>query len=145
MVAPSDYTYDYGIVKPKNSKVVPFGKSVGRDESKNKDGQQLTYSYTHYDYDRYVWASKSNVYTNTKTHVSDFKKQTNRVLFKRWKYDKWFVEVIIYKICFQISLLMIQNYQIFLNWGDFWPLSSSLLKVWSLILNWLLFSWRSMF
>ena len=82
MVAPSDYTYDYGIVKPKSSKVVPFGKSVGREDRRSK-ASELTYSYTHYDYDRYVWSSKSNVYTNTKTNVADFKKQTNRVLFKR--------------------------------------------------------------
>ena len=82
MVAPSDYTYDYGIVKPKSSKVVPFGKSVGREDRRSK-ASELTYSYTHYDYDRYVWSSKSNVYTNTKTNVTDFKKQTNRVLFKR--------------------------------------------------------------
>lgn len=36
------------------------------------------YGYTHYDYDKYVWGAKSNVFANTKTHVIDFKKQTNR-------------------------------------------------------------------
>lgn len=65
---PSDYTYDVGIIKPKWSKVAGFGKSVGRDVT-NKSANELTYSYVHYDYDRYVWGAKSNVYGNTKTHV----------------------------------------------------------------------------
>lgn len=77
---PSDYSYDYSVVKAKKNKIVAFGKSVGRDFSKKQD---LVYSYSHYDYDRYVWDSKSNVYLNTKTHIIDFKKQTNRVMFKR--------------------------------------------------------------
>lgn len=60
-----------------------FGKSVGRDHG-SINSNPSAYGYTHYDYDKYVWGAKSNVYSNTKTHVIEFKKQTKRVLFKRY-------------------------------------------------------------
>lgn len=38
----------------------------------------LSYSYTHYDFDSYVWEGKSTVYPNTKVSVVDFDKNKGR-------------------------------------------------------------------
>ena len=39
---------------------------------------ETAYSYTHYDFDSYVWSGKSSIYPNTKTSVIDFNKTKNR-------------------------------------------------------------------
>lgn len=51
MVA-SDYSFDYKIVRPKAPTLIDFGKRVGREEKKKIHNE---YSYTHYDYNKYVW------------------------------------------------------------------------------------------
>lgn len=77
LVVAADYSYDYKTVKPKKTAYICFAKSVGR---KNTEMNTLDppYSYTHYDYENYVWNGRSNIFSNTKTHMVDFKKQTNR-------------------------------------------------------------------
>jgi hypothetical protein len=71
----SNYVYDITCIKPRRRGMANFAIGRGRD-SKVKTEQE--YSYQHYDYDSYVWSSKSRVYPNTKTHLIQFKKQTNR-------------------------------------------------------------------
>lgn len=55
--------------------MVDFSYIKGREEMPRKEP---TYAYQHYDYDNYVWDKNSRVYPNTKTHLIDFKRQTNR-------------------------------------------------------------------
>lgn len=39
---------------------------------------ETEYAYQHYDFNSYVWGQESKIFPNTKTHLIDFKKQTNR-------------------------------------------------------------------
>lgn len=73
----ADYSYDYKQLKPKKNVYVCFAKGIGRGERK-KTTIDHTYSYTHYDYNDYVWKGRSNVYSNTKLSVADFDKQLSR-------------------------------------------------------------------
>lgn len=78
LVVAADYSYDYQTVKPKKTAYISFAKSMGRKNTERNSTINPPYSYTHYDYDSYVWNGRSNIFCNTKTHMLDFKKQTNR-------------------------------------------------------------------
>lgn len=71
----SNYAYDYDCIKPRRWGLVNFGVGRGREQ---KLRTETGYSYQHYDYEGYVWSSKSRVFPNTKTHLIEFSKQTNR-------------------------------------------------------------------
>lgn len=71
----SNYTYDYRLLKQRKSALLDFSAVRGREE---KPKQESSYSYQHYDYDSYVWEKQSKVYPNTKTHLIEFTRQTNR-------------------------------------------------------------------
>ena len=73
----AEYSYDYRKIKPRKAAYISFDKVIGRKCS-DGGGKNPPYSYNHYEYNDYVWNGKSNVFTNTKTHVADFNKQTNR-------------------------------------------------------------------
>jgi hypothetical protein len=73
---PSDYNYDFAILKRTTPAPINLSKMIGRETENNR--KNLIYSYTHYNYDDYVWRGKSKVFSNTKTHLIDFKNQTNR-------------------------------------------------------------------
>lgn len=72
IAVPSDYNCDMSKVKKKSPGMVDYGRMVGRPQKKKLSTQ---YSYSHYDYDEYVWNGNSNVYPNTKTSVTNFDKQ----------------------------------------------------------------------
>lgn len=62
-------------MKPQRTGLVDFSITRGREDRTKKDCE---YSYQHYDYDAYVWTSKSKVYPNTKKHLIQFSKQIDR-------------------------------------------------------------------
>lgn len=80
LVVPSDYCYNYKVIKPKKAALFDFDRTLGREEQRAKND---AYSYTHYDYNKYAWENKSSIFSNTKTHLVEFKKQSVRPIFKK--------------------------------------------------------------
>lgn len=88
------YDYDLKVVKPGQMGLADFGVGQGRagqgqkgqgqgqcQGQKGRGGSMKTescYGYQHYEYDSYVWHNKSSVFPNTKCHLVDFGKQTDR-------------------------------------------------------------------
>lgn len=71
----TNYSFDYKLLKQRKSANLDFSSFRGREEKKqNVDA----YSYQHYEYDSYVRDKNSRVFPNTKTHLIEFKHQTNR-------------------------------------------------------------------
>jgi hypothetical protein len=71
----SNYSYDYKLLKERKSALLDFSALKGRQEQPKLE---QSYAYQHYEYDDYVWEKNSRVYPNTKTHLIEFKRQTNR-------------------------------------------------------------------
>lgn len=69
------YNCDISLVRPRRKALLDFGVVRGRErKTKTEEG----YGYQHYDYEGYVWQNSSQVFPNTKTHLIEFDKQTNR-------------------------------------------------------------------
>lgn len=62
------------LIKPRKSAQLNFALNKGREESPRKVDHSA-FSYTHYDYNEYVWKSTSSVFPNTKKHLISFEKQ----------------------------------------------------------------------